>query len=33
MRIVGGALRGRKLACLEAKGLRPTADKVRQAIF
>ncbi|MFN7755651.1 MAG: 16S rRNA (guanine(966)-N(2))-methyltransferase RsmD [Holosporales bacterium] len=33
MRIVGGSLRGRKLSCLEAQGLRPTADKVRQAIF
>jgi 16S rRNA (guanine966-N2)-methyltransferase len=33
VRIVGGALRGRKLACLEVQGLRPTADKVRQAIF
>lgn len=33
MRIVGGTLQGRKLSCLEVKSLRPTADKVRQAIF
>ena len=33
MRIVGGALRGRRLKGPEHQGLRPTSDKVRQAVF
>lgn len=33
MRIVGGALRGRTLAGPKGPGLRPTADRLREAIF
>ena len=33
MRIVGGALRGRKLKALKLSGVRPTTDRVREAIF
>ncbi len=33
MRIVGGAWRGRKLAAPPGEATRPTADRVRQALF
>ncbi|MFO8088278.1 MAG: 16S rRNA (guanine(966)-N(2))-methyltransferase RsmD [Desulfatiglandaceae bacterium] len=33
MRITGGINRGRKLAQLKGPALRPTADKVREAVF
>lgn len=33
MRIVGGSLRGLKLAGFDAKGIRPTTDRVREALF
>jgi 16S rRNA (guanine966-N2)-methyltransferase len=33
MRIIGGQLKGRKLKVAEAKGLRPTTDRVRSAVF
>lgn len=33
MRIVGGRLRGRSLATPQHGGLRPTADRVREAVF
>ena len=33
MRIVGGRLRGRTLMAPEGKGLRPTADRVRESVF
>ncbi len=33
MRIVGGAWRGRRLAAPPAAATRPTADRVRQALF
>lgn len=33
MRIVGGAWRGRTLRAPEGQGTRPTADRVRQALF
>ncbi len=33
MRITGGELRGRKLALLKGDLIRPTSDKVREAIF
>ena len=33
MRIVGGALRGRALASPEHEGVRPTSDRVREAVF
>ncbi len=33
VRIVGGRLRGRKLAVLPAPGLRPTPDRVRETLF
>ena len=33
MRIIGGAWRGRKLAAPPGEGTRPTADRVRQALF
>lgn len=33
MRISGGIFRGRKLKTLKLKSLRPTSEKVRQAIF
>ena len=32
MRIVGGALRGRRLKAAPARGTRPTSDRVREAI-
>ncbi len=33
MRIVGGALRGRPLAAPSGKSVRPTTDRVREALF
>lgn len=33
MRIVGGALRGRKLLTPEGAAIRPTSDRVREAVF
>jgi 16S rRNA (guanine966-N2)-methyltransferase len=33
MRIIAGAWRGRKLIAPEGEGTRPTADRVRQALF
>jgi 16S rRNA (guanine966-N2)-methyltransferase len=33
LRIVSGSLRGRRLTCVVAPGLRPTPDRVRQALF
>jgi 16S rRNA (guanine966-N2)-methyltransferase len=33
MRIVGGTLRGRQIAAPRHEGLRPTSDRVREALF
>jgi 16S rRNA (guanine(966)-N(2))-methyltransferase RsmD len=33
LRIVGGALRGRRLRAVPGTGTRPTADRVRQSLF
>lgn len=33
LRIVGGNLRGKKLASLSGAGIRPTADRLRESIF
>ncbi|HDR14353.1 MAG TPA: 16S rRNA (guanine(966)-N(2))-methyltransferase RsmD [Desulfobacteraceae bacterium] len=33
MRITGGTGRGRKLAQLKGQGIRPTSDRVREAVF
>ena len=33
MRIIGGSLRGSKLDVLDAPGLRPTPDRVRETLF
>ena len=33
MRIIGGTLKGRKLATIRGKIIRPTADRLREAIF
>jgi len=33
MRVVGGALRGRTLAAPKSQGIRPTADRLREALF
>ena len=33
MRVVGGALRGRRLASFKGSAIRPTSDKVREAVF
>ena len=33
VRIAGGALRGRMLKVLDAQGLRPTPDRVRESVF
>jgi len=33
MRVVGGAFRGRALATPQHDGLRPTSDRVREAVF
>lgn len=33
MRIIGGSLGGRKLASIRGMAIRPTADRVREAVF
>lgn len=33
LRIIGGTLRGRKLAIADLPGLRPTTDRVRETVF
>lgn len=33
LRIIGGAYRGRRLEFVQAEGLRPTADRVRETLF
>lgn len=33
MRIISGTLRGRKLAAIQGAAIRPTSDRVREAIF
>lgn len=33
VRIIGGAWRGRRIPVLEAEGLRPTADRIRETLF
>lgn len=33
MRVVGGSARGRRLAARVPKGVRPTSDRVREAVF
>src|SRR6202161_4111233 len=33
VRIIGGSLRGSKLDVLDAPGLRPTPDRVRETLF
>lgn len=33
VRIIGGDWRGRKLPVLDAEGLRPTSDRVRETVF
>jgi len=33
LRIIGGALRGKKLHAFHGKGIRPTSDRTREAIF
>lgn len=33
VRIIGGEWRGRKLAVVEAEGLRPTPDRIRETLF
>lgn len=33
MRIIAGTAKGRKLVPIKGKGIRPTSDKIRQAIF
>ena len=33
LRIIGGDFRGRKLPVLDAEGLRPTSDRVRETLF
>ncbi|MGD8950783.1 MAG: RsmD family RNA methyltransferase, partial [Desulfobacterales bacterium] len=33
MRIIGGNLRGKKLASLSGSSIRPTADRLRESIF
>ncbi len=33
VRIIGGQWRGRKLAVIDAEGLRPTADRIRETLF
>ncbi len=33
MRVIGGELRGRRLAAPSGNGIRPTSDRVREAIF
>jgi 16S rRNA (guanine966-N2)-methyltransferase len=33
MRVVGGALRGRPITAPKSKSIRPTADRLREALF
>ena len=33
VRIIGGEWRGRKLAVVDAEGLRPTPDRIRETLF
>ncbi len=33
MRVIGGSLKGRKLTSLHGMAIRPTADRVREALF
>jgi len=33
MRVIGGALRGHTLAAPKSQGIRPTADRLREALF
>jgi len=33
MRVIGGTLRGRKLGLLQGRSIRPTSDRVREALF
>jgi len=33
VRIIGGRWRGRKLAVIDAEGLRPTPDRIRETLF
>ena len=33
MRITGGSARGRRISCPSGPGVRPTADRVREALF
>ena len=33
MRIIGGALRGRKLGTLQGRSIRPTSDRAKEALF
>ncbi|MBZ0220345.1 MAG: 16S rRNA (guanine(966)-N(2))-methyltransferase RsmD [Candidatus Methylomirabilis sp.] len=33
MRIIGGSLKGRRLASFRGPGIRPTSDKVRESVF
>jgi 16S rRNA (guanine966-N2)-methyltransferase len=33
VRIIGGSWRGRKLAVIDVKGLRPTPDRIRETLF
>ena len=33
MRVIGGKLRGRKLGTLRGRSIRPTSDRVREALF
>lgn len=33
MRIIGGTLRGRKLGAVRGRAIRPTSDRVREALF
>ena len=33
LRIIGGQWRGRKLSFVEASGLRPTSDRIRETLF
>lgn len=33
MRVIGGSLRGRKLAAMRGMAIRPTADRIREAVF
>lgn len=33
MRVIAGTLRGRRLACCKGRAVRPTPDRVREALF